>query len=141
MSRIIIYTDGGARGNPGPAAAGAVILDEKGAVLKEISDYLGETTNNVAEYEALVRVLKSAHEMFGAKLTDMHVDIRMDSELIVRQMQGKYKIKSPLLKPRFSEVKRLLEAMPHHTFTHVPREENTLADALVNRAIDENTNK
>jgi ribonuclease HI len=136
VSSIIIYTDGGARGNPGPAGAGAVILNEKEEVLKEVSDYLGETTNNVAEYEALIRVLVAAKEMFGDKLTDMTVNIKMDSELIVRQMQGRYKIKAPGLKPRFAEVKELLRSMPHHSFTHVPREDNKLADALVNKAID-----
>lgn len=141
MRNILIYTDGGARGNPGPAGAGAIIFGERGEVLKEISDYLGETTNNVAEYEALVRVLAAAKELFGHALHDMHVDIRMDSELIVRQMEGKYKVKALGLKPRFLQVKELLTHIPHHTFTHVPREDNTHADALVNRAIDEGTNK
>jgi len=136
VSKVIIYTDGGARGNPGPAGAGAVILDEKGVVVHEVSDYLGTTTNNVAEYEALVRVLTAVREMFGEKISNMAIDIRMDSELIVRQMQGRYKIKSPLLKPRFLQVKKLLAGMPQASFTHVPREENTVADALVNKAID-----
>lgn len=136
MERIVIYTDGGARGNPGPAGAGAVIFDENKKVLDEISDYLGETTNNVAEYEALIRVLAAAKEMFGHTLHDMHVDIRMDSELIVRQMQGKYKVKAPGLKPLFAQVKELLTHMPKATFMHVPREENKEADALVNAAID-----
>src|SRR6266496_3563186 len=98
MEKIIIYTDGGARGNPGPAAAGAVIFDTEGNVLAEVSDYLGETTNNVAEYEALLRVLKVAHKMFGKELLEMSVDVRMDSELIVRQMTGIYKIKNAALK-------------------------------------------
>ncbi len=104
--------------------------------MHEVSDYLGTTTNNVAEYEALVRVLTAVREMFGEKISNMAIDIRMDSELIVRQMQGRYKIKSPLLKPRFLQVKKLLAGMPQASFTHVPREENTVADALVNKAID-----
>ncbi|HWP61054.1 MAG TPA: ribonuclease HI family protein [Candidatus Paceibacterota bacterium] len=136
MPKVVIYTDGGARGNPGPAGAGAVMYDEYGVVLKEVSDYLGETTNNVAEYEALIRILAAAHEHFGHQLSQISVEIRMDSELIVRQMEGKYKVKAPGLRPRFTEVKRLLQHFPHHSFTHVPREENTEADRLVNEAID-----
>ena len=137
MSRIIIYTDGGARGNPGPAAAGAVLLDEKGEVLGEVSDYLGETTNNVAEYEALVRSLVLAVTLFGNKLKTMHVDVRMDSELIVRQMTGLYKVKNENLKILFSRVATLrLEHAPNTTFTHVRREQNKHADRLVNEAID-----
>ncbi len=136
MEKIIIFTDGGARGNPGPAAAGAVIFDEKGKVLKEVSDYLGETTNNVAEYEALLRVLVVAHKTFGKKLEGMHVDIKMDSELIVRQMHGVYKVKEPSLKERYIQIKDLLKNVPHATFTHVPRAQNKHADKLVNEAID-----
>lgn len=136
MSKIIIYTDGGARGNPGPAGAGAVVLDEKGKVLREISDYLGVATNNVAEYEALIRALSALREMFGTEIAKMEVQINMDSELIVRQMQGIYKVKAPELKPRYVQVKTLLAAMPKTSFTHIPREKNKKADALVNKAID-----
>ncbi len=113
-----------------------MIYDEHGKVLKEISDYLGETTNNVAEYEALIRALTAAKELFGATLADLEVAINMDSELIVRQIQGRYKVKAPDLKPRFAQVKNLLKSMPKHSFTHVPREKNKEADALVNQAID-----
>ena len=134
---VVIYTDGGARGNPGPAAAGAVLFDAQGNVLREISDYLGETTNNVAEYEALVRSLMAAVELFGNKLKDMHVDVRMDSELIVRQMTGLYKVKNEKLKILFSIAANLrMTQIPNMTFTHVPREKNKHADALVNKAID-----
>jgi len=112
------------------------MYDNNGTLLTEVSDYLGETTNNVAEYEALIRILAQALKMFGQKLADMHVDIRMDSELIVRQMEGKYKVKAPGLQPRFLQVKQLLAHMPHASFTHVPREKNKEADALVNEAID-----
>lgn len=136
VSKITIYTDGGARGNPGPAGAGAVILNAKGEVVAEVSDYLGKTTNNVAEYEALIRALTVAQKMFGTKLSKMEVEIKMDSELIVRQMQGRYKVKAPELKPRFAQVKTLLASMPHHSFQHIPREQNKEADALVNKAID-----
>jgi len=129
-------TDGGARGNPGPAGAGAVIYDGHGKVLKEISYYLGETTNNVAEYEALVRALTATHTLFGKKLSTMEVEIKMDSELIVRQMHGRYKVKAPNLKDYFAHAQKLLQEMPHHTFVHIPREKNKHADLLVNRAID-----
>ena len=140
MQKIIIYTDGGARGNPGPAGAGAVILNAKGKVLAEVSDYLGKTTNNVAEYEALVRALAATKELFDAELSKMEIEIKMDSELIVRQMQGRYKVKAPELKPRFAQVKMLLASMPHYSFKHIPREQNKEADALVNKAIDEGIN-
>jgi ribonuclease HI len=136
VEKVTIFTDGGARGNPGPAAAGAVIFDEKGKVLGEVSDYLGETTNNVAEYEALLRVLVAAQKMFGKKLEKMDVEIKMDSELIVRQMQGIYKVKEPSLKERYVKIKEILKLFPQHKFTHVRREFNKHADKLVNQAID-----
>jgi ribonuclease HI len=136
VEKITIFTDGGARGNPGPAAAGAVIFDEKGEVLGEVSDYLGETTNNVAEYEALLRVLVLAQNMFGKNLEAMDVEIKMDSELIVRQMAGVYKVKEPSLKERYIKIKEILKSVPHHTFIHVRREFNKHADKLVNQAID-----
>lgn len=137
MKSILIFTDGGARGNPGPAGIGAVILDEKGKVLKEISKYIGETTNNVAEYEALIAALSYAKETFGEKLRTMRVDVQMDSELIVRQMNGLYKVKEPSLQERFAKIALMrLEDMPNLTFSHVRREKNKHADMLVNAAID-----
>ncbi len=137
MERIRIYTDGGARGNPGPAGIGAVITDEHGVVLKKLSAYIGETTNNVAEYEALIRALHCAEELFGKKLQSMEVDVHMDSELIVRQLTGLYKVKNYTLKEKFAQVVSLrMKHIPHITFTHIPREANTHADALVNRALD-----
>ena len=136
MEKIIIYTDGGARGNPGPAGIGVLIQDETGKMLHESSAYIGETTNNVAEYEALIRALEDV-KIFGEKLKDMQVEVRMDSELIVRQMQGIYKVREPSLKERFAKVATArLERVPNLTFTHVPREQNKRADELVNEAID-----
>jgi len=140
MNKIVIYTDGGARGNPGPAGAGAVILNDKNEVVAEVSDYLGKTTNNVAEYEALIRALAVLKSMFGAELSKMEIEIKMDSELIVRQMQGRYRVKAPELKPRFRQVQSLLTSMPHYSFNHIPREQNSEADALVNKAIDAGIN-
>jgi ribonuclease HI len=135
VEKIIIYTDGGARGNPGPAGIGVVIQDAAGNTLHESSAYLGETTNNVAEYEALIRALEDL-QMFGDKLKNMEVEIRMDSELVVRQMQGLYKVKEPTLKEKFGKVAQLREGMPQLTFTHVRREQNKRADQLVNECLD-----
>src|ERR1700690_1452963 len=137
MEKIIIYTDGGARGNPGPAGIGVVIQEEKGKVLKEISEYIGEATNNVAEYHALIRALGEASELFGEKTLEMDFEVRMDSELVVRQCQGLYKVKEPTLKDKFAMVAQMrLEDFPNLTFTHVRREKNVRADELVNEAID-----
>ena len=135
--RIVIYTDGGARGNPGPAGIGAVIQDESGKVIKEISKYIGETTNNVAEYEALVVALSEAKNMFGEKLRAMVLEVRMDSELVVRQLTGLYKVKDPGLKEQFAKVAKMrLENAPNILFTHIMRDKNSHADKLVNAALD-----
>jgi len=133
--KLIVYTDGGARGNPGPAGIGVVIQNEAGEVLHESSAYIGETTNNIAEYEALIRALEDL-KMFG-DLSNTEVEIRMDSELVVRQMQGIYKVKEPSLKERFGKVAQLkMSHAPNLTFMHVRRELNKRADELVNAAID-----
>lgn len=135
MKKIIIYTDGGARGNPGPAGIGVVIIDEKGKTLKEISEYLGVATNNFAEYEALIRALSAVRELFGEKIKKLSVEVRMDSELIIRQLQGLYKVKEKTLKEQFARVGQNAAALKL-SFIHIPREKNARADALVNRAID-----
>lgn len=133
----MIHTDGGARGNPGPAGIGAVIADEEGKVLKEISAYIGEQTNNYAEYEALIRALGEAKFLFGAALRDMRVEVMMDSELVVRQLAGIYKVKDKNLKEQFAKVASLrLSDLPNLIFTHVRREANVRADELVNAALD-----
>ena len=136
--KIIIYADGGSRGNPGPSGAGSVVMNEKGKLLAEVSEFLGHTTNNVAEYTAILEGLKAAKKKVGVKvLADMPVEIRMDSELVVRQLQGRYKVKHPNLKPLFAEVSALISKyFPHITYTHVPREKNKIADALANLAMD-----
>ena len=136
MEKIVIYTDGGARGNPGPAAIGAVIFDEQGTILKEVSEYIGAQTNNVAEYQALIRVLQEAKKMFGKKLKDMLIEVRMDSELVGRQLSGLYRVKDPTLKEKFGEVAQIREAAPNMIFTHVRREQNAHADRLVNQCLD-----
>lgn len=136
MEKIIIYTDGGARGNPGPAGIGAVITDTDGNILKEISHYIGEQTNNYAEYEALIHALAVAREMFGKKIHDMQISIYMDSELVVRQLTGVYKVKDPNLKLQFAKVAQLAGTLKHVSYNHVLRGKNAKADLLVNEAID-----
>lgn len=129
--KLVIYTDGGARGNPGPAALGVVVGD------KEYSEYLGEATNNQAEYRALIFALKKAKALLGGKKAEeAEVEVRMDSELIVRQLNGEYKIKEPELQPLFIEVWNLRLDFKKVEFRHVPREQNKRADELVNKELD-----
>ena len=127
-----MYADGGARGNPGPAGSGAVLLDENGRVIAELMRFLGHATNNVAEYTALIIGLEEA---LRRGIDDL--DIRMDSLLVVQQMKGVWKIKHPGLRPLALRAGELLAQFPQRTIEHVPREQNSLADALVNRAIDD----
>lgn len=129
---LIINTDGGARGNPGPAGTGVVIKSETGEIIYRHGGYLGVATNNVAEYKALIKALEEASNLGGTNL-----QINMDSELIVKQMQGHYKIKEPTLKELAAKVFTLQNKFQNIIFTHVPREKNKEADALVNGAIDQ----
>jgi len=131
MDQYSSYTDGGSRKNPGPAAIGGVIYSPEGEVLAEISDYIGITTNNVAEYTALIETLKKARELDIDK-----IDCHLDSEFIVKQLNGEYKVKSPDMKPRFMEVLKLSREFSVIRFIHVPREDNEAADAQVNKALD-----
>lgn len=130
--KLIINTDGGARGNPGPAGIGVVIADEHKKIIGRHKQYIGEATNNIAEYRALILALTEASKV-GAD----NLQINMDSELIVRQMNGQYKIKEPTLKVLASEVLQLIKSFKSVTFHHVRRELNKEADKLVNAAIDE----
>lgn len=129
--RLILRTDGAARGNPGPAAAGIVIEAEDGTTLFQDKHYLGHLTNNQAEYRALILGLQSALVLRPAALL-----VKMDSELVVRQMQGKYQVKSPDLLPLFQAARTLVAQLTHVTFAHVPRAENAAADALANQALN-----
>lgn len=130
---VVIYTDGGARGNPGPAGAGAVIL-KGGEVVAEVKKYLGPIqTNNWAEYEAVVLALAKAKEL---GLTG-DIEFRLDSKLVVEQLMGNWKIKEPTLKPQVAKVRELLKDFGNVRFGYVPRAENKEADRLVNEAIDE----
>ncbi len=128
---LVINTDGGARGNPGPAGIGLVIKDESGQLVYSFGGYIGETTNNVAEYSALVKALEESYNLGG---TDLR--IQMDSELIVKQMTGQYKIKEPTLQELAGKALAMLNKFNSHSFVHVRREFNKEADALVNKALD-----
>jgi ribonuclease HI len=127
----ILNSDGGARGNPGPAAIGYVIHNQKGEVVEKFGKTIGQTTNNQAEYKALIAGLESALSLGVEKIICL-----LDSELIVNQMKGKYKIKEPGLKVLASDVLRLTAKFKAMDFQHVPREKNQLADELVNQALD-----
>jgi ribonuclease HI len=127
---FIIYTDGGARGNPGPAAW-AVVLKRSGEPDLEQSGFLGDTTNNIAEYTALLRALELAQAQGGKQLL-----IHSDSELMVRQMMGVYKVKHPGLLPLFQQASKLVKAFDKVTFKHVRRELNGRADELCNEVLD-----
>jgi ribonuclease HI len=137
MEKITIYTDGGSRGNPGPAAIGGQVLDESGQVLKEFSGTIGNSTNNIAEYMAVAEGLKCAKELFGKQTKEMEFELRMDSELIQKQLTNQYQIKDAGLVPYFIEIHNLrVAAFPNLTVTHVKREKNKEADRLVNEALD-----
>ncbi|MEK7503034.1 MAG: ribonuclease HI family protein [Patescibacteria group bacterium] len=135
--KIITYTDGGSRGNPGPAAIGVVICDSNGKILKEYGEALGRKTNNEAEYEAVIFALKKAKQLFGKeKAKKMHVEMRMDSEFVVKQMTGKYKIEEERMASLFIAVWNLKLDFASVDFIHVRREQNKDADRLVNQALD-----
>jgi len=134
--KVIIYADGGSRGNPGPSAGGYVLVDEQKNVLVDKGVYLGVTTNNQAEYQALRSALEEARNM-GAK----EVAVYMDSMLVVNQMKGIFKVKNRDLWPIHDAVKELVAAFQEVKFTQIPRELNKLADAAVNRVLDEEATK
>jgi ribonuclease HI len=135
MKRVVIYSDGASKGNPGDAGIGVVISDTEGNVLREIADYIGKQTNNVAEYSALIRGLEEA-----ADLGATQVDICVDSELLARQLTGVYKVKAPNLKPLFEELVTLLRVFERATVTHVVREYNKRADELANEGVKRHKN-
>ena len=134
MNKLIIHTDGGARNNPGPAGIGAVLYDENKQVVKEISEYIGEATNNQAEYKAVIRAMEEARKLNASEL-----EFYLDSELVVKQLNREYKVKNKELAPLFMKVYNLSQGFRKVTFKHVIRERNKEADALVNRAIDTRT--
>lgn len=132
MEKVIIYTDGACRGNPGPAGIGVLILNDKGENILEISEFLGNATNNIAEYKALIKALESALSM-GAN----SVEVFTDSQLLVKQIIGEYKVKNEGLKPLYQRIKTLERQFEGFTINHVPREKNKLADKLANKGVDD----
>jgi len=131
MKTFIIHSDGGARGNPGPAAIGVVIKSDNGTLIEEISKTIGETTNNQAEYQAIIAGLETAKKL-GAEA----VECFLDSELVVKQLRHEYKVKNKELAPLFVKVHNLSLQFKKISFTHVMREKNKAADKLVNIALD-----
>ncbi|MBA3789437.1 ribonuclease HI family protein [Patescibacteria group bacterium] len=134
--QFTIFADGGARGNPGPAGAGAIVRDEKGMIIAEVSEFLGHTTNNVAEYTGILRALEKLLEYIGDQASETEVVVKMDSMLVVKQMKGEYRIKHPNLTPLAARVQELIRQFKSVSFAHVYREQNKEADALANAAMD-----
>jgi ribonuclease HI len=130
--RLVVHVDGGARGNPGPAAIGVVLSDADGTVIEEIAERIGPATNNVAEYRALLRGLQRAAQL-GAR----EVEVINDSELVAKQLNGVYRVKHPAMRPLFLDASAALRRFEHWRIRSVPRAENARADALVNRALDQ----
>jgi len=130
--KLLLYTDGASRGNPGEAGAGMVILDGQGEEIAAQGRYLGTCTNNVAEYKALLMGLSQASQLGGRS-----IEIFLDSQLIVRQIQGLYKVKSSDLQPLFAKAQELLSTFENYEITHIPREKNKRADQLANQGIND----
>jgi ribonuclease HI len=132
----LLMVDGAARGNPGDAGCGAVIVDSNGTVVKELSRYLGHSTNNVAEYEGLLLGLEAL-----LRLGKKRIRVQSDSQLLVRQLNGEYRVKDEKLKALFQKAMALLRQFDGYRILHVPRELNKLADRLANKGIDEASKK
>ena len=132
LRSIEIFIDGASRGNPGLAAIGATIKDEQGRLVTQISQRIGVTTNNQAEYKVIIVALKEA-----VRLGIKQVDINSDSQLVVRQINGQYRVKKTSLKSLYQEVKQLQSLLEGFTITHIPRQRNTEADNLADRALTE----
>lgn len=134
--RITIYTDGGSRGNPGLAAIGVILTDEKGNMIKEYSEKIGRATNNEAEYEAVTFGLQKAKLIFGGKKAkEIQIEIKTDSELVANQLGGKYKILDRKIEQFFLKIWNLKIDFKEVKFTYIPREKNIEADKLVNKAL------
>ncbi len=131
MKKLIINTDGGSRGNPGPAGIGVVFSGESDKVIAKYKEYIGEATNNIAEYKALILALEKAKDFEADE-----IECRLDSELVVKQLKGEYKVKDEKMKKLYSKVQKLIFFKPVK-FVHIRREKNKLADMLVNEVLDE----
>jgi len=136
MNKLIVYTDGGARGNPGPAGIGVVVYDENKKLLKQYKKFIGHATNNQAEYQAVILALEKVKEL---KVSE--IDFFLDSELVVNQLKGEYRVKDKDLGSLFVKIWNLSQNFQKIKYRHVPRAENHLADKLVNQVIDEAMNE
>lgn len=137
MKKIIMYTDGGSRGNPGPAAMGVVFCNEQEQIIKKYSEYLGERTNNEAEYQAVIFALKKFKALFGKKLAkNTEIELRSDSELVIKQLNGQYKILDSKIGTLFLKIWNLKFDFKKLKFRLISREKNKEADGLVNQALD-----
>jgi len=131
MKKLIIHTDGGARGNPGPAGVGVVFYNEKKEIIKKLFKYLGIMTNNQAEYQAVIFALEKAWNFRPAT-----IEVFLDSELVIKQLQGKYRVKNKNLHSLYNRVYYWIKKFKEVSFKYIPRQQNKLADKLVNQAID-----
>ena len=142
MEKVIIYTDGGSRGNPGPAAVGVVICNDQNQIIKTYNRYLGRGTNNEAEYQAAIYALQKVKLLFGKKKAlNLDIEMRLDSELVVKQLNHQYKIKEESTQTAFIQVWNLMLDFNSVIFKHIRREENKEADKLVNQALDGQDNE
>ena len=130
--RLTVYADGASRGNPGPAAIGATVQNASGDELASVSEPIGRTTNNVAEYRAAIAGVRAAGDLGATS-----IDLRLDSELVVRQLAGRYRVKNAALRPLFGALVEALETVGPYTVGHVPRARNARAAALANEALDQ----
>ncbi|MCX6790189.1 MAG: reverse transcriptase-like protein [Candidatus Kaiserbacteria bacterium] len=136
MNHFTIHADGGSRGNPGPAGSGAMIRDHLGNSVASVSQFLGTRTNNYAEYEAVILALETLAKLVGKKVGTTDVLVKMDSELVVKQMKGIYKVKHPAMKEQYARLTHAASVFKEVSFMHVPRAQNSDADALANEAMD-----
>ena len=142
MEKIIIYIDGGSRGNPGPSAFGMILCNDKGDILKKYSEYIGKATNNEAEYQGLIFALKKAKAYFGKeKIKKMGIELFSDSQLLVKQMNGEYKVLNSNIQPLFLTAWNLKIDYKNIRISFIAREKNEQADKLVNQALDAETKK
>ena len=139
MIKVFMQTDGGSRGNPGPAGAGAFIYNDKNEIVRKAHLFLGTMTNNEAEYQAVILGLETLKKIFGKeKRKELSVEVRLDSELVCKQLRGEYQVKDEKLIPLFMKIwNAQVSDFPRVSFEHIPREKNTEADKLANQAMDE----
>jgi ribonuclease HI len=140
VKKIIVYTDGGSRGNPGKAGIGVVFCNENEQIIKKFGEYIGDNlTNNDAEYQAIIFALKKFKSVFGKAIAkNSDVEFRADSELVVKQLNGEYRLTDPKIQQFFIEIWNLKFDFKSVKFKHIPREKNKEADSLVNEALDQN---